>query len=111
MPHLQVETYGHRFDELTYVETFKQLRLKYDQAPERAGSVGNGPVGRGDEEMADVSGAAGPPSGSVASNLRGRTYVFSATGMSHQTRIAVQQAHGRRRRRDDREPGGSLRRR
>ncbi|EFJ49195.1 hypothetical protein VOLCADRAFT_104409 [Volvox carteri f. nagariensis] len=99
-----VETYGHRFDELTYVETFKQLRLKYDQAPERAGSTGNGTNGRGDEEMTDASGSAGPHAGSAAANLRGRTYVFSSTGMSHQTRVAAQHAHGRRRRRDDREP-------
>ncbi|GIL44731.1 hypothetical protein Vafri_2247 [Volvox africanus] len=97
-----VETYGHRFDELTYVETFKQLRLKYDQAPERAGSAGTGPAGRGDEEMTDAPGSAGS-AGSAAANLRGRTFVFSG-GISHQTRVAAQQAHGRRRRRDDREP-------
>ncbi|GLC50218.1 hypothetical protein PLESTB_000355400 [Pleodorina starrii] len=99
-----VETYGHRFDELTYVETFKQLRLKYDQAPERAGSAGNGPASERDEEMTDAPGAAGLPAGSAAANMRGRTFVFSASGVSHQTRMAAQQGHLRRRRRDDREP-------
>eukprot|EP00198_Chlamydomonas_reinhardtii_P002263 XP_001691599.1 predicted protein [Chlamydomonas reinhardtii] len=33
-----VEQYGHRFDEFSYVKTFEQLKLKYDQAPERAGN-------------------------------------------------------------------------
>ncbi|KAG2493475.1 hypothetical protein HYH03_008292 [Edaphochlamys debaryana] len=91
-----VETYGPRFEELSYVETFRQLRLKYDQAPERAGSAGNGPAPRPDEEMADASGAAA----AAGAGLRGRTFVFTAAG--HHSRMAVQ-AHGRRRRRDDRD--------
>ncbi|GFR48535.1 hypothetical protein Agub_g10432 [Astrephomene gubernaculifera] len=103
-----VENYGHRFDELSYVETFKQLRLKYEQAPERAGSAGgNGP--RGDEDMADASGS-GAGSAAAAASIRGRTYVFpaaasgagGASGTPH-GRAGGQPGHGRRRRRDERD--------
>ncbi|KXZ50897.1 hypothetical protein GPECTOR_14g145 [Gonium pectorale] len=97
-----VETYGHRFEEMSYVETFKQLKLKYDQAPERAGSAGNGTAeGRGDEEMPDAAGTSG--AGGAAAHIRGRTFAFTTGGGSHHSRMAAQQAHGRRRRRDERD--------
>ncbi|PNH02464.1 Serine/threonine-protein phosphatase 4 regulatory subunit 3, partial [Tetrabaena socialis] len=94
-----VETYGHRFDELSYVETFKQLRLKYDQAPERAGdSAGpHGPVTDcANKEMADAAGASASGNAAVAANIRGRTFVFATTGRG------VAQMPGRARRRDER---------
>lgn len=30
-----MENFGDRFDDISYVETFKQLRIKYDQSKER----------------------------------------------------------------------------
>lgn len=60
-----VEQYSHKFEDIDYVETFKQLKLKFDQSQERMGDVSTEPAG-------------GP-----ASIVRGRTYVFPAGEHGH----------------------------
>jgi hypothetical protein len=74
----QVEKYGHMFEDITYVETFKQLRLKYDQAPERQGQQqqqqppgSESPGGGGSRAQVDAYG----PGACVCASMGGGTYL------------------------------------
>lgn len=113
---MQVEKYGHMFDDVTYVDAFKQLRLKYDQAPERAGAAGpaapDSPLaharsgsGTASPERAGGGGAAGrgAVSGRAhgANSLSGHASTFSARERSHHHHHQIM----RRKRRDARDLG------
>ncbi|KAG2450841.1 hypothetical protein HYH02_004675 [Chlamydomonas schloesseri] len=94
-----VEQYGHRFDELNYVKTFEQLKLKYDQAPERAGNGGTEAAQGAAADGAPDAAAAAAAAGGAAAGIRGRTIVFNSAG-PHRAGMAP---YHRRRRRDDRD--------
>lgn len=98
-----MEQYGHRFDEFSYVKTFEQLKLKYDQAPERAGNgaVEGAPGAAAEAPDAAAAAAAAAAAGGAAANIRGRTIVFNTAGPH---RPGMPPYH-RRRRRDDRDMG------
>lgn len=123
----QVETYGHRFDDVAYVDTFRKLRSKYEQAPERAGD-GHGPQqqlhaqqqhhhhqqGQGQQQhMMGAQGNGGGADGSGAGTpagmaLLGRRFVIGPgeEGVAGAAPGATPyQLLGRRRRRDERDLG------
>lgn len=93
-----VETYGHRFEEVSYVDTFRKLRLRYDQAPERGGSAD----AQGGDGPSTADGGGGSAAG-VA--LHGRRFVFMSGEGGHGGGPGGPVLGGgrRRQRRDDRD--------
>jgi protein phosphatase-4 regulatory subunit 3 len=58
MEHL-VRVWGHRFDEVTYVDTFRLLRLKWEQGAEGGGAGSGGPAASGDQDAVGSGGGRG----------------------------------------------------
>ncbi|GAX85578.1 hypothetical protein CEUSTIGMA_g12993.t1 [Chlamydomonas eustigma] len=83
-----VDHFGHRFDDIEYVDTLKTIKLKYEQMHERS---------EGGEMLSDMgNGVSDDKAGSsaqAAAPLSGRTFSFSASG---------ELMGGRRKRKDER---------